>query len=163
MKVLVVCSGNICRSPMAAEYLRDRVARSGLSHVVVDSAGTLGIRNCGASPEAVQALREIGLDLSGHRSKGLAETDMRTADLVLVMSREHLETLARAFPHERAPRRLLRAFEGGPDPVPNEDALDLEDPIGAPIEAYRERLRTVIRCVDHLVLHLRYGGSRAPD
>jgi protein-tyrosine phosphatase len=43
VKVLVVCSGNICRSPMAAEYLRHRAAHDGLSHLVVDSAGTLGI------------------------------------------------------------------------------------------------------------------------
>jgi protein-tyrosine phosphatase len=163
VKVLVVCSGNICRSPMVAEYLRDRAARSGLSHLVVDSAGTLGIWNAGASAEAVQALREIGLDLSSHRSKGLAETDLRTADLVLAMDREHLALLASAFPDERAPRYLLRAFEAGPDPIPNEEAPDLEDPIGAPIEVYRERLRTVLRCVDHLLLHLKYAGSKTSD
>jgi protein-tyrosine-phosphatase len=43
MKVLFVCDGNICRSPLAAEYLRHRAVREGLSHVVVDSAGILGI------------------------------------------------------------------------------------------------------------------------
>ena len=67
MKALVVCSGNICRSPMVEAYLRHRLARSGLSHVVVSSAGTLGIQGAPASPEAIVAMEEIGIDLTACR------------------------------------------------------------------------------------------------
>ena len=154
MKVLFVCTGNICRSPMAAECFRSRVALSGLSHVVVDSAGTAGIYKASASREAIRALQEIGLDLSGHRSKGVGRSEMRTADMVIAMSRIHLEELARRFPRGVRNRLLLRAFENGPDPVA--DAPDLPDPIGKPIDCYREQLSTITRCLEHLALHLRY-------
>ena len=53
MKVLFVCDGNICRSPMAAEYLRDRAVHSGLSHLLVESAGIVGFEGSPAAPLAV--------------------------------------------------------------------------------------------------------------
>ena len=139
----MVCSGNICRSPMAAEYLRHRAARDGLAHLVVASAGTLGIEGETASLQAVRAMEELGLDLSAHRSKGIAATDLVSADLVIAMSHDHLVELAHRFPDVGGERYLLRAFEDGPDPA--SDPRDLEDPIGRPIEVYREQLSIVRR------------------
>jgi protein-tyrosine phosphatase len=152
--VLVVCSGNICRSPMVAEYLRHRAARSGLDHIVVDSAGTLGIVGEPASIEAIEAMSEIGLDLRGHRSKGLAAVHLRAADRIIVMARNHLVALARLAPRRGERPLLLRAFERGTDPWP--DAPDLDDPMGESIEVYRQQLAIMRRSVDHLVLHLKY-------
>jgi len=156
MKVLFVCSGNICRSPMAAEYFRLRAARSGLSHVVVDSAGTLGIEGSPASAEAVQVMAEIGVDLARHRSKGLSAALLRTTDLVVAMTHDHLEHLALHYPEGEDRRLLLRAFENGPDPAPN--PRDLRDPIGEPIEVYRELVPLIVSCADHLVLHLKHAS-----
>ena len=156
MKVLFVCSGNICRSPMAAELFRSRAAHSGLSHVVVDSAGTLGIEGAPASEEAIRAMAEIGVDLTGHRSKGVNEDLLRTTDLVVVMTRSHLEHLALHYPDGEDRRLLLRSFEKGPDPDPN--ASGLRDPIGEPLELYREQVPLIARCVDHLLLHLKHGS-----
>lgn len=140
---------------MAAEYMRHRAARERLFHVVVDSAGLLGIEGARASPEAIRVLGEEGVDLSSHRSRGLSETDLRSADLVLVMGPDHLEFLERRFP-EIGPRRLLlRAFERSPDPERGAPALD--DPIGQPIEVYRRCFESIRTSVDHLVLHLKHG------
>jgi len=157
VKALVVCSGNICRSPMAAEYLRHRAARSGLEHLVVDSAGTLGIEGAPASAEAIRTLRECGLDLSGHRSKGVTAAALRSSDVVLLMSEEHLEYLAEVHPDIGGTRWLLRAFEHGAHP--EEGAPDLADPIGQEIEVYREQFGVIRKCVDHLVLYLRHAGG----
>jgi protein-tyrosine phosphatase len=142
---------------MAAEYFRHRAAHGGLSHVVVDSAGTLGINGRPAASEAIRAMQEIGLDLTAHRSRGISAEDMRTADLVVVMSHEHLVELAAAFPDAATPRVLVRAFEQGSDPDPN--PRDLDDPIGRPVEVYREQLMTLRRCLDHLALHLKYRDA----
>ena len=142
---------------MAAEYLRHRAARSGLSHLVVESAGLLGIDGAPASAEAVEVLREDGLDLSGHRSRGISPSDLRTADIVIAMSFDHLDALATLFPDGPAPRYLIRAFEARAQPQGG--ALELEDPIGKDRDAYRESYRCIKTCIDHLVLHLRHGST----
>jgi protein-tyrosine-phosphatase len=154
VRVLFVCSGNICRSAMAVEYARIRLASSGLSHVVVDSAGTLGIDGEMASPEALQVFREEGLNLSRHRSRGIAERDLRVADLVIVMALTHLQEIDRRFPAGARRRLLLRTFEHGPKP--EDGAPDLDDPIGMPVETYREAFAVIRKCVDHLVLCLKH-------
>ena len=154
MKVLFVCWGNICRSPMAAELMRTRLAEAGLGHVIVESAGLLGLEGRRAAPEAIEVLREIGVDLSVHRSRGLRPQDLRTADLVIAMERAHLESMAREARPGGGERRLLRAFESAPRPAP--DPPDLDDPIGLPIELFRAQRDTIGRCIDHLVLRLKH-------
>ena len=154
MKLLFVCSGNICRSPMAAEYCRHRAAHSGLSHIVVESSGLLGLEGVPASAEAQLAMSEIGVDLRQHRSRGLKSTQLSTTDWTIVMTHDHLEELARRFPEGQDERRLLRAWENRPAPDPN--ARDLDDPIGQPIEFYRKQRSVLTRCVDHLVLCLKH-------
>jgi protein-tyrosine phosphatase len=146
---------------MAAEYLRHRAAHEGLAHLVVDSAGTLGIVGAPASPEAVRTLREAGLDLSGHRSKGLGEAEVRSSDVIIGMARDHLDRLAEIYPGRADRRLLLRAFEEGSRP--SRDASDLADPIGEAVEVYREQFGIMRTCIDHLVLYLRHlepGGDR---
>ncbi len=148
----MVCSGNICRSPMAAEYLRHRAQSAGLDGLDVRSAGTLGIHDVPASPEAVATLREAGLDLSKHRSRGLGEDDLADSDVVICMSRDHQETLADEYRSGPGECWLLRSFEAGAEP--DLHAPDLPDPIGEPIEFYREQFQIVRRCVEHLVVYL---------
>ena len=139
---------------MAAEYMRHRAAQQGLSHVVVESAGTLDIEGSPASESAVLTLREAGLDLSTHRSRGVTVADLLSSDFVIAMAAEHLDRLSELQPPAGEERFLLRAFENGPTPRP--DAPDLGDPITQGVEVYRQRFATIRTCVDHLVLHLRH-------
>ena len=154
MKVLFVCSGNICRSPMAAEYFRARAAEAGLSHVVVDSAGTLGIVGAPASDEAIRVMRDIGIDLQHHRSKALTRQLLATTDLVVAMTGQHLDHLARHYPEGEDTRMVLRAFERGPRPAAG--GPDLADPMGRPLAFYRELVPVLRVCLDHLVLYLKH-------
>jgi protein-tyrosine-phosphatase len=155
MKVLFVCDGNICRSPLAAEYLRHRSVREGLSHLVVDSAGLLGIVGAPAAPLSMVVGQEAGLDLTRHRSRGIAASDLTTADLVVAMTSPQIEALARRFPEGNGRRVLLRAFESGPEP--RGDALELDDPVAGPVEEYRSAFTVIRTCVDHMVLHLKHA------
>lgn len=155
MRVLLVCSGNICRSPMAAEYLRHRAAAERLSHLVVASAGTLGIEGAPAAPHAVRVLADEGFDLRRHRSRGLTLEDARTTDLVVGMERAHLEGVRRRLPGLHAELVLLRAYERSPHPETS--APDLPDPVGMPLAAFRACFATIRTSVDHLVLSLKHA------
>ena len=155
MRILVVCSGNICRSPMVAGALRCEADAAGARELQVDSAGTLGIEGRPAAREAITVCADAGIELAGHRSQGIRATLMHQADVVLGMTVDHLEELARRFPDGAAHRYLLRAFEKGPRPA--DEAPDLVDPIGLPIETYRQQLPIVQTCVRNLVAYLKHG------
>jgi protein-tyrosine-phosphatase len=157
MKILFVCSGNICRSPMAEAYMRHRAARGGLTHASVESAGTLNINGAPASDEAIRTVRQYGIDLTAHRSRGLTERMLRETDLVVVMTDRHREEVtSRLSGSHGVAIHLIRAFEVAPTPA--DDPLDLDDPIGLPEEFYRGTFDTIRTCVDHLVMHLRHGS-----
>jgi len=153
MRILFVCSGNICRSPMAAEYCRYRAREAGLSQLVIESAGTLGIEGEPAADEARRVMAEIGVDLSAHRSRGIRADELASTDYTIVMERRHLKHLNRHHPDSTDRRILLRAFEESSDPHPYPP--DLVDPIGLPLRAFRELVPQISRSVDHLLAFLR--------
>jgi len=128
--------------------MRHRFAAEGLTDWVVDSAGTLGIEGATASPEAVEAMQEVGLDLSAHRSQGIRIEHMERADLVIAMTHAHLMELASMFPRDATERYVLRAFGLGAEP--EEVAPDLADPIGKSLKFYRSQVPIIVRCVEHL-------------
>ncbi|MCA9125359.1 MAG: hypothetical protein KDB11_34555, partial [Planctomycetales bacterium] len=91
--VLVVCTGNTCRSPMAEAIVRDEVAKAGGVSVRVISAGAAAVPGGPATPEAVQAMKAQGLDLSAHRSRELTREMIAEADVILAMTRNHLAAI----------------------------------------------------------------------
>lgn len=122
--VLLVCTANQCRSPMAEVLLADELARRGVP-TRVGSAG-LGRAGVPAAPEAVRALARRGLSLEDHRSRTLDAALLAEADLVVTMERRHLQAVgvldAQALERAFACRALLRAAEGS---GPRADGLDL--------------------------------------
>jgi protein-tyrosine-phosphatase len=134
---------------MAAEYLRHGAARIGVIDLEVESGGLLGIHGEPASPEAIEVLFQEGVDLHRHRSRGIERQDLQGADLVVAMTRAHLQEIERRFPGAARRALLLRAFESGP--VAGAHPGDLEDPIGGTLQTYRECFGTIRICVDHLL------------
>jgi protein-tyrosine phosphatase len=102
-RVLVVCTGNICRSPIAEGFLRHLLTERGVDGVVVESAGVSGWEDSGAVPEAVEALHELGLDITAHRARRLSRAQIESADLVLALAGEHRAVIVRLCP-SAAPR-----------------------------------------------------------
>lgn len=93
-RLLFVCTGNTCRSPMAEAIARRLLASWGWTHVEVRSAGVATLNGGPASEAAQRTAQRHGLDLSGHRSASLASEDLARADLILAMSPGHLARLA---------------------------------------------------------------------
>jgi glycine hydroxymethyltransferase len=96
--VLFVCTGNICRSPMAEGFFRQMLADRGIVGVDVESAGVSGLDGYPAMPEAVAALTERNVDISSHLARRLNRTLAGSADLVVAMSSGHRDALVRLAP-----------------------------------------------------------------
>ena len=146
--ILVVCTGNICRSPISEGLLRDALERRfGAAAPDVSSAGTSGLEGSGAMPESVRAAAELGVDISGHVARRLTATMAEEADLLLCMASEHRAVIApapdlddRAF----TLKELVRLLETLPPPAAEAGAGSLPDRVAARGARTQERRRATV-------------------
>jgi RpiB/LacA/LacB family sugar-phosphate isomerase len=130
--ILFLCTGNVCRSPMAEGLFRHAVKGRGEFRIV--SAGIGAIDGDLPTHHSVQAMREIGIDISGQRSRALTSELIRSADLILGMTHSHTDTVALLYPKAAEKTFLLREFDETLEPYEK----DISDPIGSPYHIYVE-------------------------
>jgi protein-tyrosine-phosphatase len=130
-RVLFVCTGNICRSPLAQVLLTRALAERGVSEVEVSSAGTGAWDGAPASEGAYLVALECGLDLSEHRARLLTRELVEAADLVFTMARHH-----RARVQELGGEG--RTFVLGEYAGRSGEEAEVGDPFGGDLEVYRD-------------------------
>jgi protein-tyrosine phosphatase len=162
-RVLVVCTGNICRSPMGEVVLRERLADAGLDGVVeVASAGISNEEHGNPiDPRARAVLAEHGYPVPSHRAHQVAAHELAEYDLALAMTNQHARALRlraeRDADPDTAEIRLWREFD---DTAPSlaiagEYDLDVPDPWYGDHDGFYDTLAVVERGADGLVAHLR--------
>lgn len=151
LNLLMVCSGNTCRSPMAEILMRALWNRSGghLPGLHVWSRGTSALPGFPASHEAIEAMAARGLDLSKHLSAPVSEADLEAADLVLTMTGGHKNALLGRYPAYAAKVRTLAEISEGAVQG------DVEDPFGQDQSEYDRAAETIERGLRALVARLK--------
>jgi RpiB/LacA/LacB family sugar-phosphate isomerase len=137
-KILFVCTGNVCRSPMAEGMLRHMLR--GRDDIQIASAGLGAMDGVRVTDAAAEVVAELGVDISSHVSQSLTGGLVQQADFIFVMTRQHQDTLQTLFPSASEKTFLVREFEGSSAG----ENKDIADPIGQSIEVYK-RTRDQIR------------------
>jgi glycine hydroxymethyltransferase len=128
--VLFVCTGNVCRSPMAEGLFRR--ATNGRGEFRTLSAGLGAMNDQPPTSHSVQAMRELGADISAHRSRALTAELVQQADYIFGMTHSHVDTIVLLYPQAADKTFLLREF----DETLDEFEKDIGDPIGGSYEVY---------------------------
>jgi glycine hydroxymethyltransferase len=130
--ILFICTGNVCRSPMAEALFRRAVRGRGEFRVY--SAGIGALDGQPPTQHSVRAMRELGIDISAQRSRMLTADLVRQADFIFGMTHGHVDTIGLLYPPAAEKTFLLREFDDTLEPFEK----DISDPIGSPYEVYVE-------------------------
>lgn len=138
--ILFVCTGNLCRSPMAEALMNRRLAQAGREEVVARSAGTWAAEGALPAANTVEVMAERGLNLENHRAHNVVEADMAAAPLVLGMTRDHVEALRLDFPAHAGKIHLFSEMAGR--------RFDVPDPYGSSLAVYRQVADVITSVLD---------------
>jgi protein-tyrosine phosphatase len=142
-RILIVCVGNICRSPMAEVVLRHHLG--GGDEIVVESAGLAAIVGNPADPLAEAVLADHGLTAHGHKARQVSEAMISQADLVLAMQRRHLGAIHAIAPQARGKSYLVGKWDGD---------TEVPDPYGKTKPMFEDTYQQIDRMLQAWRMHL---------
>ena len=148
ISVLMVCTGNICRSPMAEGLLTSYLPPQMKAAVNVSSAGTHARNGLPAERHAIDVLSKRNVDIHHHRSRELEAEMVEAADLILVMEQIHTDFITTHWPNAATKVRLLGDFSF------RQTIAEIPDPYGGSLADYRASAELIRACLNGLIIHL---------
>lgn len=137
MNILCVCTGNMCRSPMLEYLLKQELPKHGIHDAVVTGAGTDTVDGSAATDHSITVMKEIGIDISAHRSRQMTHAIAEENDVFVVMTPQHGVNLA--FYYGVDPEKMAIPGDGVPDPF------------GHDLNVYRECRDALVESIPQLI------------
>lgn len=147
MKVMFICTGNICRSAMADAYAKKIVQEQHLD-IQIFSAGTYASTGEHASYNSIEVMKDYDVDLSNHTATNISDSNINEMDLILCATNSHKIFLTHYYPDLAKKIYTMKEYA---DECSSPSDIDISDPWGYDINVYRMCAAEIIICVDKII------------
>lgn len=148
MKVMFICTGNICRSAMAHRLLEKRLEDLNKRDIEVYSCGIYAENGDGSTYNAIEAMKEYNVDLKSHRATNIRNSNIENMDVILCMTKSHKYAVIQLYPNIKDKVFTLKEYVNY---MENAQDVDIPDPWGYDAEVYRHCAEEISVCIELLL------------
>ena len=145
IKIMFVCTGNICRSAMADKMLAKRVEEENLN-IEVYSSGTFAEIGDYPTVEAIEVMEEYGIDLRPHRATNIRRSNIEEMDLILCATTTHKNMVLQLYPNLAGQVYTMKEYVGD-----TQNGIDISDPWGYDLAVYRKCAAEIEKLIKKIV------------
>ena len=150
MKIMFICTGNICRSAMAHRLLEEKVKKLNRNDIEVYSCGVYAQEGDISTWEAKTVMKdEYDIDMSKHRATYIRNSNIEQMDIILCATQRHKKMVQAMYPNLKEKVYTMKEYVGYHRE--NHDSIDIKDPWGYDIETYRSCVAEIEECIDLLL------------
>ena len=146
MKIMFICTGNICRSAMAHWLMKKKLQDKNIGDIQVYSSGIFAMEGDVPTEEAIEVMREYGVDLKQHRATITAKSNIQEMDLILCMTTSHKQNLIHMYPNLQDKIYTLKEYVGI-----TKNGIEIKDPWGYDLVTYRFCAAEIDAYLDKLI------------
>lgn len=146
MKIMFICTGNICRSAMAHKLLEKKLIDNGIKNVEVYSCGIFAEDGDYATYNAEEVMEEYGVDMKPHRATNIRHSNIKEMDIILCATMSHKNTVLQIYPNLKEKVYTIKEYVGY-----GKEDLDINDPWGYDAEVYRKCASQINDCLEKLL------------
>lgn len=146
MKIMFICTGNICRSAMAHKLMEKKLQDIGRKDIEIYSCGVFAEDRDGSTYNAIETMKEYKVDLTKHRATNIKKSNIQEMDLILCATKSHKYTVVQMYPQLQDKVYTMKEYV-----EPQKEDIDIRDPWGYDIEIYRFCAAEIDKCLDKLI------------
>ena len=148
MKIMFICTGNICRSAMAHAMLAKK-SKEQNKNIEVYSCGVYAENGDIPTYEGTQTMKDYGIDLSTHRATNIRNSNIKDMDVILCATKSHKDIVLSMYPNLKDKVFTMKEYAGYP-----KDDLDIKDPWGYGIDVYKKCAKEIENCINKMLIKL---------